>query len=537
MDGERRLEVLISTQASGDLRVDHLDADVDVGEVAAPASSPPSGAIPTWVALTAVLVLATVARTWQLNRLGFNSDEAVYTGQAASIAGDSVRQPYFPIFRAHPLLFQSLLSVIYRATSSDVAARLASVAFGVGTVAVVFALGRTLYNRRTGLIAAGILALMPYHVLVTRQVLLDGPMVFFATLTLYALARYAMTEQPRWLYATAACMGLTFLTKETGVVLVAAVWAFLVLTPTIRVRTRQLAIAIAVLIGLMALYPLSTALAGTSKTGTSFLTWQLLRRPNHGALFYANAVPLALGVLVIGAALGNVFLRRERTWRETLLVLWVLVPVGFFEFWPVKGYQYLLPIAPAVAVLAARILARLRVDGRIRRGRVSVPWVVITAGLAIAFSASLVVSTMHAIEPSSSGTYLAGSGGVPGGREAGRWVDAHIPENAQLLALGPSMANIIEYYGDRKVFGLSVSTNPLHRNPVYEPIANPDLRIRRGDLQYLVWDSYSANRSPTFAAKLMSFAAKYHGHLVHQETVKTGSTAPRRVIAIYAVRP
>ncbi|HKN45553.1 MAG TPA: hypothetical protein VJW23_16705, partial [Propionibacteriaceae bacterium] len=43
-------------------------------------------------------------RYWRLSALGFNSDEAVYAGQAASIAGQEAYLPYFPIFRAHPLL-------------------------------------------------------------------------------------------------------------------------------------------------------------------------------------------------------------------------------------------------------------------------------------------------------------------------------------------------------------------------------------------------------------------------------------------------
>ena len=34
---------------------------------------------------------------------------------------------------------------------------------------------------------------MPYHVLVTRQVLLDGPMTVFATLTLFLLVRFALS--------------------------------------------------------------------------------------------------------------------------------------------------------------------------------------------------------------------------------------------------------------------------------------------------------------------------------------------------------
>ena len=45
-----------------------------------------------------------------LATLGFNSDEAVYAGQGASIAGDAALRPFFPIFRAHPLLYQTALS-------------------------------------------------------------------------------------------------------------------------------------------------------------------------------------------------------------------------------------------------------------------------------------------------------------------------------------------------------------------------------------------------------------------------------------------
>jgi hypothetical protein len=221
-----------------------------------------------------------------------------------------------------------------------------------------------------------------------------------------------------------------------------------------------------------------------------------------------------------------------------LLLAWVLVPIGFFQLWPVKGYQYLLPIATPVALLAARSLARLPIRGRDDRSTGVSP---IVSGVAMAaIGLSLLLPTIQKITPSSSGTFLAGSGGVAGGREAGRWVGANVPRNAQLLALGPSMANIIEFYGDRKTYGLSVSTNALHRNPVYEPIPNADLRIRRGDLQYLVWDSYSANRSPVFAAKLLRFAEKYNGRVVHTESVKVssgGGQGKRRVVVIYQVRP
>ena len=117
----------------------------------------------------------------------------------------------------------------------------------------------------------------------------------------------------------------------------------------------------------------------------------------------------------------------------------------------------------------------------------------------------------------------------------------HIPVGSTMLAIGPSMANILEFYGHRKVYGLSVSANPLRRNPVYEAVRNPDLMIRHNDIQYVVWDSFSASRSRFFADKILSYARRYNGRVVHSETLLVNSASGGKVrkplIVIYGVRP
>ena len=64
------------------------------------------------------------------------------------------------------------------------------------------------------------------------------------------------------------------------------------------------------------------------------------------------------------------------------------------------------------------------------------------------------------------------------------------------MTIGPSMANLVQYYGHRRAYGLSVSPNPLNRNPSYEPLPNPDQALRDNEIQYVVWDTFSASRSP-----------------------------------------
>ena len=203
------------------------------------------------------------------------------------------------------------------------------------------------------------------------------------------------------------------------------------------------------------------------------------------------------------------------------------MPVAFFQLWPVKGFQYLLPIAPAIAVLAARGITRTEAK---------------PALLAAAIvAASLLIPTWDKIAGAAGGTFLAGSGGLPAGREAGRWIDANVPHGASFMTIGPSMANLIQYYGRRKAYGLSVSPNPLNRNPSYEPLVNPDRAIRESELQYVVWDTFSATRSPHFARKLRQYANRYDGRVVHTELLQAptdaGKLALTPAIVVFAVRP
>jgi Dolichyl-phosphate-mannose-protein mannosyltransferase len=473
------------------------------------------------VPLTAILALAAFLRFWHLAATGFNSDEAVYTGSAASLAGDGTVRAMFPVFRAHPLLFQVLLSLVLRVHDSDAAARALAAAIGVATVAMTYLLGRRLYGRRSGLLAALLLAVMPYHVIVSRQVLLDGLMTLCATAALYCVVRYAEGCGPRWMLAAGGMMGAAILTKETSLVLLGALYVFFVLARSVRARWRHVLPALAVTAAEVIAWPLALRASGQARTGQSYLLWQLFRRPNHAIWFYISVLPSWIGPAVLVAALaGLVWLRRQATWREPLLLAWVVVPVLFFTLWPVKGFEYLLLVAPPLAVLAGRTLGQCLMSPGLMSPAPSRPSWLSRSGmsaLVVISVVSLAIPAWGRIEPSVSGTYLAGTGGMSEGRPAGEWIGRNVPAGARLLAIGPSMANILEFYGHHEVQALSVSPDPRDRNPAYIPVPNPDLALRDGDFQYVVWDSYSAARSPLFAREARRLIAKFHGEAVFTE--------------------
>ena len=299
-------------------------------------------------------------------------------------------------------------------------------------------------------------------------------------------------------------------------------------------RLRDLAVSLGVMALVIAPFPLTLMLAGRTGTGESYLTWQLFRRPNHDWLFYPTTVPEAIGPLVLLAAVvGLWLLRREASWRETLLLSWIAVPVVFFQLWPVKGFQYLLPVAPR-----ARGARRPR-DSRgclSPRARPCRPLAAIVAASACS-------------SPRGSGSEVRRPRDLPRRvRRASRWarggrVDRRRTSRtgATLMTIGPSMANLVQYYGHRKAYGLSVSPNPLNRNPSYEPLVNPDRAMRDSELQYIVWDTFSAARSPSFADKLLGYADRYNGRVVHAELLPArtarASGRGRPAIVVFEVRP
>ena len=81
--------------------------------------------------------------------------------------------------------------------------RLPSAFFSVLAIPLVYALGRMLFNRRVGLLAAFLLAIAPLHIRYAQEARMYAPFAFLSVLSLYLFWRALKSTNWRWWLAFA----------------------------------------------------------------------------------------------------------------------------------------------------------------------------------------------------------------------------------------------------------------------------------------------------------------------------------------------
>jgi len=267
--------------------------------------------------------------------------------------------------------------------------RLLSVIFGVATVMVVMGVAQRLFGRRPAAWAAGLLAVSPFHVWYSREARMYVLAGLFAWLAV--LAGVEAVQRRRGLllwgvYALCAALGLYTHTFSIFVVAAVNVWVALVfileperrkgLWPWLGANAALVALAVPWFIGI------------TAQQSAGWWTWiaqkygapgpkQLLLlpvdlalgtiRPPWAWVFYPAAGCFGLGLLL---GLVPPSRRRGESWwqgggREwTCAVLLVALPAtlafALAQFKPMFVLRYMVPFAPAFAIVAGRGFTQIR---------------------------------------------------------------------------------------------------------------------------------------------------------------------------------
>lgn len=230
-------------------------------------------------ALALIVLLAFALRAVALDRVIWQSIDEVHWMDGVRMI--SWEQDRFELLRS-PSGYQAVTAVYTYWTAGTTALfghnwvgiRFANTIIGTLTVAAMYGLGRALFDRRMGLIAALMLAVFPPHIHYSRIALAHITDAFIAAALILFVVRGLRWGKPTDWAAAGVMLGLSQYFFESGRLLfpvVTVIWfaALIVFTPN--ARRHWYGMAVVVLIGIVMALPVYYTLAGRSALATARL--------------------------------------------------------------------------------------------------------------------------------------------------------------------------------------------------------------------------------------------------------------------------
>ena len=153
-------------------------------------------------------------------------------------------------------LMHWMVAVAYRVFHEDaIYGRLVSIAFSLGTVWALFALGTRLFGVAAGRAAAFLFAISPSAVFFGRFFISDTPMVFFSVVAVLGWVAYLDTGSTAAAIAGACASALAFLVKIPAVIVLAPIaWAAWHAKRWSALKDRRLVVGLATALAVTALW-------------------------------------------------------------------------------------------------------------------------------------------------------------------------------------------------------------------------------------------------------------------------------------------
>lgn len=288
----------------------------------------------------------------------------IATEGAASFFADYQRIPW--LGSNHPPLVPLIHGGALQALGAHIfTIRLISVGLGVVTILLTYLVGKELYDRKTGLLAALFLLAFPLFPRMSAAATTDLPVTFFFTLTFFLTLRLLQTPTYRLATVLGFCISVGLLSKYTMVLIYPALFSVLALSGEFRRLMPYFGVLFLVSIGVLIIWAgyayHNGILAGQTRT-LAFYTGQVIatRSGRHWmltALFW-RVFP-AIGIYNLPFLfLGGWRLLRRRNPANLFILAWI-APVFFFLLFTLPDPRYFLLVFPALAVMMACELQRL----------------------------------------------------------------------------------------------------------------------------------------------------------------------------------
>jgi uncharacterized membrane protein len=324
-----------------------------------------------WTKVAIVTIAALALRLFGLGRQGLWFDEA-YSIFVAKL-------PFsfsFEVLVAdgvHPPLYYLVQRIALPLGEGEAAVRMPAMLFGLLAIPLMFMLGNLLAGERSGLIAATLTALSPFHIWYSQEARMYSALMLLSILCMFAYVRLLSPDRSRGIEAIfVAVSGLAYLTHYFALFLPLVQLAYIGLNfkrqhgLLARWFALQVLAAIPLLLWIYWIYQQPQAVFGIGWIEIPRLVDLWYTLVNFSVGFVNQADPLRwLGALFFG--LLAIYGARS-PWRidsaTSLVVLWVLLPLVFTFLFslrrPVYVDRFLIVSLPAFVLLMAKGLDALK---------------------------------------------------------------------------------------------------------------------------------------------------------------------------------
>jgi 4-amino-4-deoxy-L-arabinose transferase-like glycosyltransferase len=490
-----------------------------------------------------VLAFALALRLWKTFPLFFYGDDAEYSIVAQYLRQDWRQLAYpdlegfgpTPFVSQPPLMIYLFAAVGKLIPSMELAATLVCLTLGTLTCGLLYAIGVKIQGRTTGVLAGGFLAVMPYHLLLSRKAYLDIGLTFFMCLTILTFLVWLQRRTMIWALWTGLSMAATIMSKLPGILIVVPLLLGLFLetwhgrdagvdtslAPRARRRLLlQAGVASFPVVALGAAYVGRLWYLHSTADLVAKLGWQwgrvaaatstsptnaLARHPWYWYLTSTtSSIPAQAGFLMsFLAILGIVYLCRRRLSAhatQTFVILaWPAILLLFFSAAHRKEWFYVVPLLAPTALLAAipvhPFLERLR---RTPHPRIAPSFARTSAFLVIGMLLIGATAAAQPIQWSQREVINKPRGYGAGVKEAALLIHERDPQAGQIGTLLGRFT--LSFYNGQPTYHWFVPHDYINAS------------IERGDIKYVVIDNHL--RLPYERSWMEHLVLQYHGKLI-----------------------
>ena len=309
------------------------------------------------------LILSIILRFSLLNvNKGLWWDEAVYLSLGRNILNkkyyidviasdkESFRSPFLPLISAFSLLIDK-----------EIVARLIVLLFSITGMITTYYLGKTLFDRKTGYLAATLLSSFPLYIFFGQMILSESIFVTFFSLSLLTFY-LGIEKEKKYLYYCGFLTGLSFLTKYFALIIPVLYILYILLRRKEKILLKK-ETWVSIGIFLLTISPwfilgieyYNNPIGGMIKNIEVYS--QAFVQPLN--FFFLNIYRI-FGYCVVLIPISLYFLLKDRKPQHVLIVISIILPFLYFSLSPHKEMRYLVSFSSVYAIGIVYAIRRMK---------------------------------------------------------------------------------------------------------------------------------------------------------------------------------